>query len=134
MSEPKPAATLSATLLFKKGGASSIGFRPGGLTPPPAEPPPPVVAARPPLRLAIADATPRGPAVRLTFRLDDARHTRMKLALAHLHLSGQGLVLAALDHYLERVVPTLVGEQCACLGRGEGGACCGASRPRPLPT
>ena len=46
---------------------------------------------------------------RLTLRLDPERHMRLKLAAAHLDLSLQDILIAALDAYLAREAP------CACL-------------------
>lgn len=56
---------------------------------------------------------------RLPLRLDEERHRRLRLATAHLHQSGQALLLAALDHYLDHVVPTLIDGRCHCLSCGE---------------
>ena len=52
---------------------------------------------------------------RVPLRLDEMRHRRLRLAGAHLHLSAQALLLAALDHYLDRVVPGKLAEGCPCL-------------------
>jgi hypothetical protein len=52
---------------------------------------------------------------RLPLRLDEERHRRLRLATAHLRKSGQALLLAALDHYLDHVVPALIPGRCPCL-------------------
>jgi hypothetical protein len=46
---------------------------------------------------------------RLTLRLDPERHVRLKLAAAHLDLSLQDILIAALDAHLAREAP------CPCL-------------------
>ncbi|HUZ71672.1 MAG TPA: hypothetical protein VMU87_01695 [Stellaceae bacterium] len=63
---------------------------------------------------------------RLPLRLDEKRHRRLRLATAHLRKSGQALLLAALDHYLDHVVPTLIEGRCHCLA-------CGMTPPAPSP-
>jgi hypothetical protein len=65
---------------------------------------------------------------RILFRLDEARRHRLRLAAAHLGKSSQAILLAALDHYLTRVMPTLLTERCPCIeGAEQAGsdACCG---------
>jgi len=56
--------------------------------------------------------------VRVALRLDDMRHRGLRLAAAHMRKSVQAVMLAALDHYLERIVPNTLGEPCPCLDRG----------------
>ena len=66
-------------------------------------------------------------------RLDETRHRRLRLAAAHLRQSGHKLVLAALDHYLDRVVPGQLGRPCPCLeeGRRKPDACVLVPMPAP---
>jgi hypothetical protein len=61
--------------------------------------------------------------------LDPARHRRLRLAAAHLDQTEDALMLAALDHFLDRVVPTLLDGRCACLeeGRAAGQGCAAAT-------
>ncbi|HUK60266.1 MAG TPA: hypothetical protein VLV50_13630 [Stellaceae bacterium] len=63
--------------------------------------------------------TRRGPLedsrVRVALRIDEPRHHRLRLAAAHMHKSAQSVLLAALDHYLDRIVPNALDEPCACL-------------------
>ena len=59
--------------------------------------------------------------VRVALRLDEPRHRRLRLAAAHMHKSAQALLLAALDHYLERIVANALDEPCACLERASFG-------------
>ncbi len=56
--------------------------------------------------------------VRVALRLDEPRHHRLRLAAAHLHKSAAAVLLAALDHYLDRIVPNALEESCACLEQG----------------
>lgn len=53
--------------------------------------------------------------------LDAARHRRLRLAAAHLDQTEDALMIAALDHYLDRIVPTLLDGRCACLDEGRAG-------------
>jgi hypothetical protein len=55
---------------------------------------------------------------RLSLRVDDERLRRIRLAAAHLGGNGQSLLIAALDHYLDRVMPVLINGPCPCLERG----------------
>jgi hypothetical protein len=58
---------------------------------------------------------------RISLRIDEARHRRLKLASVHLRVSAQSLVLAAVEHYLDRIVPSLLGNRCPCVAPdGEG--------------
>ena len=96
-------ASLTEALLVAKGAAEPSRFtraRGGGIG----------VARR---------TRPTDGRARLALRLDDARHRRLRLATAHLRQSGQALLLAALDHYLDHVVPTLIDGRCHCLACGE---------------
>jgi len=69
---------------------------------------------------------------RVAFRLDEDRRKRLKLASVHLRKTTQAMLLAALDHYFERVVPNLVSEGCTCLGiSGTGGTTCVTLPLRP---
>jgi hypothetical protein len=104
------AASLSDGLLVIKGDAT-----PGGKEPQRTR------------RIRAPDDRPR-----VALRLDEDRRRRLKLASVHLHKSTQAMLLAALDHYFERVVPTLVDPNCACLAvPGAGGSSCVTLPLRP---
>lgn len=112
----RPAA-LTAALLFAKGGATPKGFIPDH-------------HAAPQIKSAGAGAKSSNGDVRMSLRLDAERHFRLRLAMAHLDRNGRELIVAALDHYLDRVVPGLVQRRCACLEHGApsgvtGAECCG---------
>jgi hypothetical protein len=55
--------------------------------------------------------------LRVALRLDEPRHRRLRLAAAHFHKTVQGVMEAALDHYLDRIVPSVLEENCECLAR-----------------
>jgi hypothetical protein len=54
----------------------------------------------------------------ITLPLDAVRHRRLRLAAAHLDQAEDALMVAALDHYLDRVVSVLLDGRCACLAEG----------------
>lgn len=64
--------------------------------------------------------------------LDPGRHRRLRLAAAHLDQTEDALMIAALDHYLDRVVSALLDGRCACLeeGRATGQGCAAATFAR----
>ncbi len=121
------AATLSADLLVTKGGAGpshlaprlgdriALGALYGGA---PLRPMPSPPAAAPK-----SDRPGR-----ILLRLDEARRHRLRLAAAHRGTSSQAILLSALDHYLTRVMPTLLAERCPCIEGAEhsrSDECCG---------
>ncbi len=63
--------------------------------------------------------------VRVSLRMSLARHLRLRLAAAHLGRSNQALMLAAIDHYIDNILPLLMAGHCACLeqGRMPAGSC-----------
>jgi len=84
-----------------------------------------------PVRVPDATASPHTAgagshaARQITLPLDLSRHRRVRLAAAHLDQTEVALIVAALDHYLDRVVKVLLDGRCACLeeGRTSGQAC-----------
>jgi len=52
---------------------------------------------------------------RFTLRLSQDQHKQLRLASVHLGLSGQKMLLKALDEYLGRIAPELAGGNCACI-------------------
>lgn len=73
--------------------------------------------------------------VRVSLRMSTERHLRLRLAAAHLGRSNHALMLAAVDHYIDHVLPPLMAGRCACLeeGRRPAGDCSalGFGRARP---
>ena len=63
--------------------------------------------------------------LRVTLRMSAVRHLRLRLAAAHLGRSNQALMLAAIDHYIDHILPTLMAGHCACIeqGRMPAGSC-----------
>jgi hypothetical protein len=126
MNGGKP-APLAPTLLFAKGRAHPVGYegelaKPGPAvivdpvsralpqTPAPQTPAPKTAGTR-------RGSNPTGD-VKLSFHVDATRHRRLKLAMAHLRRTGQEFVIAAVDHYLDHVVPGLLEQSCPCLAVG----------------
>ncbi|HXZ00961.1 MAG TPA: hypothetical protein VEI03_13245 [Stellaceae bacterium] len=73
--------------------------------------------------------------VRVSLRMSTERHLRLRLAAAHLGRSNHALMLAAVDHYIDHILPPLLAGHCACLeqGRMPAGGCSalGFGRTRP---
>ena len=135
MDNQLPAAALTASLLVAKGAGSAATLFPRTFdiagtnhSPSDAAPVLPFAAgmSNPPLtRLAERANGPARSGVprmrsRVSLRLDRERHLRLKLAAAHLHLSVQAILTAALDGYLETVADQLPMGSCACLAQGGG--------------
>ena len=97
------AASLSEMLLVTKGSAEPTCF----------------TARREPALLRGGKGRKRKGERRISVRLDAQRHQRLRLAAAHRDQSGQALILAALDHYLEQVIPKLIEGPCRCLSEGK---------------
>ena len=116
-------ASLNARLLARKGDARPAPIdtgegraRPASAHPASAHP----VPGRPSAGHWPAPAAwPEEPAgnprsrARVSLRLDDGRHRRLRLAAIHLDASLQQILTHALDQYLAEVAP-----DCPCMGRG----------------
>jgi hypothetical protein len=126
MSTPPEAASLTSALLVRKGAAVPAGYVSlaaivRGVRAPEANES--VVApladagktgaTRPRRRRSASD-----PRARISLRLDDERHLKLKLTAAHLHKKLQDVVIAALDGYLDQVGPAVMNGNCACLESG----------------
>ena len=121
-------ASLTSALLVTKGGAAPIdrSERPieeaGSniqLFPP-----------RPMRQVAGRSAVSRDGLSRVALRLNGARHLRLRVAAAHLGVTANSLMVAAIDHFVDHVLPTQMGAHCACLAQGRPTtpeACCGGS-------
>lgn len=94
-------AKLTSHLLARKGGAAPAVL--GTPTPQPASHARPAAGRK--------DSTP----ARLTLRLDEQRHLRLKLTAAHLQQSLQAVLSEALDRYLDQVSPEMLSTNCVCL-------------------
>lgn len=133
MSSVPEAASLTSALLVRKGRAVPAGYVSLASAvrnersfdaehPVPAEAAPaaaPAPAARP---RAARRPRKQDPRARISLRLDDERHLKLKLTAAHLHKKLQEIVIAALDGYLEQIGPAVMNGNCACLDGGTCGA------------
>jgi hypothetical protein len=75
---------------------------------------------------------------RVSLRVNSARHLRLRVAAAHLGLTANGLMVAAIDHYLDEVLPKQMASHCACLAQGRvvSDTCCSlgdSTRPEATP-
>jgi hypothetical protein len=125
MSAPE-AASLTSALLVRKGAAVPAGYatlaatvrglRVAETSSSEGAPlaPGAAVAAGPRRRRPSAP----DPRTRISLRLDDERHLKLKLTAAHLHKKLQDIVIAALDGYLDQVGPAVMSGHCVCLDGG----------------
>ncbi len=109
-------AKLTSHLLARKGGAAPAAR---GAHAPQSTP-------RSASRSRPASARDTGAPARLTLRLDERRHLRLKLTAAHLQQSLQAVLSEALDRYLDQVSPEMLSNNCVCLAtraptRADGG-------------
>jgi hypothetical protein len=120
-------ATLTGGLLVAKGtaGPSFISLCEDPLAPPsPSRDPRPTAGSTP----------PSAETSRLTLRVDAIRHRRLRIAAAQFGQSQHAVIIAALDHYLDAVVPTLLNTQCHCLAAESAAVAAGVSMfSRPAP-
>lgn len=112
-SSPRPPAALSAALLARKGAARPAGFAATTV----AAPRSPSARAPRSHDAICSDASAGGTEgrARLTLRLDETRHLRLKLTSAHLQRSLQEILTEALDRYLDQVSPEMLSSNCMCL-------------------
>ena len=118
MSQFQASATLTAALLAHKGAAAPSGAVSALLNGPSLTAP----RAEPEVRVA-RDAKPKPASrdrIKLSLRLDRNAHLRLKLAAAHLRLSSQAILATALDEFLSRAAPEIMGGDCACLVASNG--------------
>ena len=121
------AASLSSTLLARKGNAAPAGGfamppLPAPATVEPAPRPVRAVASALPVETAPSPLVPANKAekiAKLTLRLDAERHLRLKLVAAHGRASIQELMVRALDAYLNELGPNAARGGCACLAKVE---------------
>jgi hypothetical protein len=131
MSSLPEAASLTSALLVRKGAAVPAGYvslasvvrgqRPIQEEPELEAPRAPGVLVAPAPRRAPRPRK-RDQRARISLRLDDPRHLKLKLTAAHLHKTLQEIAIAALDGYLEQIGPAVMNGNCACLDGGNCGA------------
>jgi hypothetical protein len=99
-------ATLTGGLLVAKGtaGPSCFPLCEDPLAPPSSGP-----------RPTAGSAPSAAETSRLTLRVDALRHRRLRIAAAQFGQSQHAILIAALDHYLDAVIPSLLNRQCHCL-------------------
>ena len=54
--------------------------------------------------------------VRVSLRLNEERHLRLRLTAAHMQTTLQEVMTQALDNYLNNISPEVVRDNCLCLG------------------
>lgn len=69
----------------------------------------------PPPTFTPGPAPDRADGAKVSLRLDADRHRRLRLLALHQRSSGQKLLLAALDAYLDEMSVAVMGGACACL-------------------
>jgi hypothetical protein len=119
-------ATLTSSLLARKGTAVPSAFAPTAMPPMPAMPPaptPPAAAAR---KTAAADGgavtrpkrngTGR---IKMSLRLKPDQHLKLKLVAAFRRESAQRLLVAAIERYLDQVAPSAAREEYAWMAELE---------------
>jgi len=120
------AASLTSTLLARKGTAAPSHLRAVETVPPP-EPGDNVSRGGPasgPQMGVVAGGRSREPhpdasgRIKLSLRLDQARHRRLRLAGAHTGRHLQDILVEAVDRYLDEMGPALTTEGCSCFPTG----------------
>ncbi len=118
-------ATLTSSLLARKGTAMPSGFAPTAMPPmPPAPthsaPTPPAAAARQSAAGAVArpkrDGTGR---IKMSLRLKPDQHLKLKLVAAFRRDSAQKLLVAAIEQYLDQAAPSAAREEYAWMAELE---------------
>jgi hypothetical protein len=62
-----------------------------------------------------AATVPAKDRIKLSLRLTEEEHLRLKLAAAHMRESSQTILMMALEDYLKRLAPDVRSGDCACL-------------------
>ena len=106
-------ASLNARLLARKGDARPAPIDTGEDRARPTSPRPVSGSWQTPAAWPDEPASDPRSRARVSLRLDDARHRRLRLAAIHLDASLQQILTHALDQYLAQVAP-----DCPCMGRG----------------
>ncbi len=119
-------ATLTSSLLARKGTAVPSAFAPTAMPampPMPPAPTPPAAAARKTAAAAggaVArpkqDGTGR---IKMSLRLKPDMHLKLKLVAAFRRESAQNLLVAAIEHYLDQAAPSAAREEYAWMAELE---------------
>ena len=112
---------LTSALIARKGHAVPSGY---GFTAPSRFPPVSVVPDQDPengsrsasRRAAPAKVSERAPdRARVSLRLNEERHLRLRLTAAHMQTTLQHVLTQALDNYLDHISPGVIRDNCLCL-------------------
>ena len=116
-------ATLTSSLLARKGTAVPSAFAPTAMPAMPPAPTPPAAAAR---KTAVAaggavvrpkrNGTGR---IKMSLRLKPDQHLKLKLVAAFRRESAQRLLVAAIERYLDQVAPSAAREEYAWMAELE---------------
>ena len=109
---PAALADLDSTRCETPPGVSGSLWRIERATTPDMSPVAPMVDSKP---IAKQRRRTRDPRVRVTLRLDENRHLRLRLTAAHRNQTMQDAMMDALDGYLVECRQVLMGGTCACL-------------------
>ncbi len=113
---------LTSALIARKGHAVPSGF---GLPAPSRKPGESVIPDRAPRNGSLGVFRGADPAkesaraaerARVSLRLDDERHLRLRLTASHMQMTLQDILTQALDTYLDQVSPEVIRDNCLCLG------------------
>ncbi len=117
-------ATLTSSLLARKGTAMPSGFAPTAMPPmPPAPTPTPATATRKTAASAGGAVTrpkrDRTGRIKMSLRLTPDQHLKLKLVAAFRRESAQRLLVAAIERYLDQVAPSAAREEYAWMAELE---------------
>ncbi len=116
-------ATLTSSLLARKGTAVPSAFAPTALPAMPPAPTPPAAAARKTAATAggaVARPKRNGTGrIKMSLRLKPDQHLKLKLVAAFRRESAQRLLVAAIERYLDQVAPSAAREEYAWMAELE---------------
>lgn len=123
MSTPPEPASLTSALLVRKGTAVPAGYvslaaAVRSVRSEPAEATVTPLDAHAGARRRRQQESVPDARVRISLRLDEERHLKLKLTAAHMQKKLQDVVIAALDGYLDQIGPAVMNGHCACLEGG----------------
>ena len=116
-------ATLTSSLLARKGTAVPSAFAPTAMPAMPPAPTPPAAAARKTAATAggaVARPKRNGTGrIKMSLRLKPDQHLKLKLVAAFRRESAQRLLVAAIERYLDQVAPSAAREEYAWMAELE---------------
>jgi hypothetical protein len=119
-------AKLTSALIARKGHAVPSGYGSTSTTPaapapiarnsrPVAQSPTPVAG----LGKGAQKTTEVAGRVRVSLRINDERHLRLRLTASHMQTTLQDILTQALDNYLDQLGPEVIRNNCLCLNADE---------------